>query len=78
MTLGTHNFVIGLSNVSQLPLHLFTKTLYGQNKASPTPSFKSSILGLGIHSRLTADKHFNVFTFNMLNKLIAKLINHIL
>ena len=39
MVLGTHILDIGLSKVSQLPLHLFTNTLYGQNKASPIPSF---------------------------------------
>ena len=46
MILGTHNLAIGSSSVLQLPLHLFTCTLYGQNKASPTPSFTSRILGL--------------------------------
>ena len=49
MIFGTHIFVKGLSSILQLPLHLFTKTLYGQNEASPTPSFTSSILGLEIN-----------------------------
>ena len=29
MTLGTHILDIGLSKVLQLPVHLFTNTLYG-------------------------------------------------
>ena len=32
MILGTHILDIGLSKVSQLPLHLFTNTLYGKIK----------------------------------------------
>ena len=75
---GTHNFAIGLLIVSQLPLHLFTNMLYGQNNASPTPSFTSSILGLGIHFLLIMDTHSNALVLIMLNKLIVKLINHIL
>ena len=49
MILGTHILDIGLSKVSQLPLHLFTWTLYGKNYASPILSFTLSILGLGMH-----------------------------
>ena len=33
---------------------------------------------LDMHFRLTTDTHSNTFTFNMLNKLIVKLTNHIL
>ena len=50
MILGTHIFAIGSYKVLQLPLHLFTNTLYELNKASPIPSFTSSILGLNLHS----------------------------
>ena len=50
MILGTHILDIGLSKVLQLPLHLFTNTLYRSNNASPIPSSTSSILGLGLHS----------------------------
>ena len=31
MILGTHILAIGSSKVLQLPLHLFTNTLYGYN-----------------------------------------------
>ena len=58
---GTHNFAKGLLIVSQLPLHLFTK-------ASPTPSFTSSILGLGIHFLLITDTHSNALVLIILNK----------
>ena len=74
---GTHNFSIGLLIVSQLPLHLLTNTLYGENDASPTPSFTASILGLGIHFLLITDTHSNALVLIILNKLTVKPINHI-